>query len=150
MIEGFHCQLKASLQCSYNTLSGQIVLLGICTALKEHLQYTTAELVYRTTLRLPGEIFTNTGNSFDDPASYITRLKTSMSQVKSPPVCTHHQNSIHVSNYLSDCTHVFVRNNKVRSHYNHLTMAHSRCSNVTTNIVLYNYKIMQTLFHLID
>ena len=31
------------------------VLLAICSALKEDLQCTTAELVYGTTLRLPGE-----------------------------------------------------------------------------------------------
>jgi len=34
-----------------------MVLLGICTALKEDLHCTSSELVYETKLRLPGEYF---------------------------------------------------------------------------------------------
>ena len=89
------------------------MLLGVRTALKDDLQCTMAELVYVTTLCLPGEFLTTTSNSCDDPAGYITRLKASMSQVKPPPVRTLLQHNIHVSNYLSDCTHVFVRNDKI-------------------------------------
>ena len=85
LIERFHCQLKASLKCSSDsakwTDSLPLALLGIRTALKDDLQCTTVELVYGITLCLPGEFFTTTSNSCDDPASYITRLKASMSQV---------------------------------------------------------------------
>lgn len=35
-----------------------LVLLGIRTALKEDIASTAAEMVYGTTLRLPGEFFT--------------------------------------------------------------------------------------------
>ena len=90
------------------------MLLGIQTALKDDLQCTTAEFVYITTLCLPGKIFTTTSNSCDDPSSYVTRLKASMSQVKPPPVRTQLQHNTYMSNYLSDCTHVFVRNDKVK------------------------------------
>ena len=118
LLEIFYCQLKASLKCSFNSVkwtdSLPLVLLGIQTALKDDLQCATAELVYRTTLYLPGEFFSTTSNSCDDPASYVTRLKASMSQVKPPPVCTQLQNNTHVSNYLWDCTHIFVRNDKVK------------------------------------
>ena len=155
LIERFYRQLKASLKCSHNTVkwtdSLPLVLLGIRIALKDDLQCTTAELVYGTTLHLPGEFFTNTSNSCDDPASYVTRLKANMSQVKPPPVHTQLQNNTHVSNYLSDCTHVFVRNDKVKKPlqppYNGPFKV---CSNMTTNILLYNFQIAQTLFHLID
>ena len=85
LIERFHCQLKASLKCSSDsakwTDSLPLALLGIRTALKDDLQCTTVELVYGITLCLPGEFVTTTSNSCDDPASYITRLKASMSQV---------------------------------------------------------------------
>ena len=118
LIERFHRQLKASLKCSSNAVKWTdtlpIVLLGIRTTVKDDLQCTTAELVYGTTLRLPGEFFDNTNNSCDDPASYVTKLKASMSRVKPPPVRTQLQDKTHVNNYLSDCTHVFVRNDKVK------------------------------------
>ena len=91
-----------------------LVLLGIRTTVKDDLQCTTVELVYRTTLRLPGKFFNNTSNSCDDSASYVTKLKASMSRVKLPPVRTQLQDKTHVSNYLSDCTHVFVGIDKVK------------------------------------
>ena len=99
LIERFHRQLKAFLKCSSNsakwTDSLPLVLLDIRTALNDDLRCTTAELVYRTTLCLPDEFFTTTSNSCDDPASYITRLKASMSQVKPPPVHAQLQHNTH-------------------------------------------------------
>ena len=151
LIERFHKQLKASLKCSSNAVKWTdtllLVLLGICTTVKDDLQCTTAELVYGTTLCLPGEFFNSTSNSCDDPASYVTKLKASMSRVKPPPVRTQLQDNTHVSNYLLDCTHVFVRTDKV---YDHLKLVHSGCSNGIRNILLCNVKIAQTLFHLTD
>ena len=118
LIERFHRQLKASLKCSSNTVKWTdtlpLVLLGIHTTVKDNLQCTMAELVYGTTLCLQGEFFDNTNNSCDNPASYVTKLKASMSRVKPPPVRTQLQDKTHVSNYLSDCTHVFVRTDKVK------------------------------------
>ena len=79
LIERFHCQHKASLKCSSNSIrwtdSLPLVLLGIRTAVKDDLQCTTAELVYGTTSRLPGEFFTSTDTSLDDPTAYVTRLR---------------------------------------------------------------------------
>ena len=61
MFERFHRQLKASLRarttatCWTETLP--LVLLSIRTAVKGDLQASVAELLYGTTLRLPGEFF---------------------------------------------------------------------------------------------
>ena len=61
IIERFHRQLKASLKSYLDSTNWTsilpIVLLGIRTSLKDDLHCTTAELVYGTTLRLPGEFF---------------------------------------------------------------------------------------------
>ncbi|CAM1323272.1 Uncharacterised protein r2_g3179 [Pycnogonum litorale] len=59
LIERFHRQLKSSLK-AYNDPTRwsehlPIVLLGLRNAVKEDLQASPAELVYGTTLRLPGE-----------------------------------------------------------------------------------------------
>ena len=67
MVERFHRQLKAALKTQPNPSSWMnalpLVLLGIQTALKENISTTEAEMVYGTTLRLPGEFFTASTNS---------------------------------------------------------------------------------------
>ena len=61
LIERFHRQLKASLKAypdpTHWVDSLPLVLLGVRTAVKEDLSCSAAELVYGTTLRLPGEFF---------------------------------------------------------------------------------------------
>lgn len=58
LVERFHRQLKASLKCQPNPTQWvdglPLVLLGIRTTLKQDLHCSSAELVYGTTLRLPG------------------------------------------------------------------------------------------------
>ena len=61
LVEHLHHQLKASLMAHLPQTNWveflPLVLLGIRTALKEDIQQTSAELVYGTTLRLPGVFF---------------------------------------------------------------------------------------------
>ena len=61
LVEHFHQQLKTSLKAHQNTAhwvdSLPLVLLSIRSTLKEDLKCRAAELVYGTTLRLPGEFF---------------------------------------------------------------------------------------------
>ena len=59
MVECFHRQLKAALKAQPHpdswTTTLPLILLGIRTVLKQDLNSTAAEVVYGTTLRLPGE-----------------------------------------------------------------------------------------------
>lgn len=59
MVNHFHQQLKPALKAQPNINAWMetvpIILLGICTALKEDLNATMTEMVYGTTLCLPGE-----------------------------------------------------------------------------------------------
>ena len=119
IIELFHRQLKSSLK-SYPDSTNwtdilPIVLLGICTTLKDDLHYTTAELVYGTTLRLPGEFFDTScaNNAVPDPLCYVTKLKTAMQQLKAVLPRQHH-NKEFISKDLMTCTHVFVHRDAVR------------------------------------
>ena len=61
LLEQFHHQLKGALKVQLDvrswTESLSMILLGICTALKDDLHCTAAELVYGVSLRLPGEFF---------------------------------------------------------------------------------------------
>ena len=76
LVERFHRQLKASLKAqtdlSHWSEKLPLVLLAIRSVLKEYLHCTVAELVYGTTLHLPGEFFNSTGHTdIPDPASYV-------------------------------------------------------------------------------
>ena len=119
LIERFHRQLKTALkthpQPTSWTDSLPIVLLGIRTQLKDDLKCTTAELVYGTTLRLPGEFFDNSNaDLFPDPSSYVTKLKNMMIQLQPTPVCQQHKSKSYVSSHLTSCTHVFVRHDAIK------------------------------------
>ena len=118
LIERFHRQLKAALKSQPDptqwTEALPMVLLGIRTAVKEDSHCTAAEMVYGTTLRLPGEFFDSTpADQVVDPASYVSQLKTAMQQLRAAPPRTPHRKD-YVSNELSSCTHVFIRHDAVR------------------------------------
>jgi len=89
-----------------------MILLGICTSLKTDLRCTTTELVYGTTLRLPGQFFnTSTDITTTDPSDYVSKL---MYRLKAtPPRQPFYKNSA-VSSALSNCIHVFIHHDAVK------------------------------------
>ncbi len=118
MVERFHRQLKAALKAHDNPSAWMdslpLVLLGIRTALKEDVGATAAEMVYGTTIRLPGEFFMPAANpSSVDSSDYVSQLKTHMQQIRPSQPRTTSRKS-HVSEILSTCTHVFIRHDAVR------------------------------------
>jgi len=82
LVERFHRQLKAALKVSPHLDRWidmlLLALLRIRTSLKEDIKGTAAELLYGTSLCLPGEFFIRPVVSSMDPTSYITLLKSSM------------------------------------------------------------------------
>ena len=118
MIERFHRQLKAVLKAYLNTLdwvdSLPMALLGIRTTIKQDCHCTPAELVYGTTLRIPGEFFTpSPDTATPDPSSYVTKLKESMKYLRASP-SRQQQRSSYVSDNLQTCTHAFIRHDAIR------------------------------------
>ena len=119
LIERFHRHLKGALraQSLSHSWSESLpwVLLGIRTAIKEDLQFSTAELVYGTTLRLPGE-FISPSSSFSpsDYTDYITRLRSFMADLKAIPPRTVSTYPSFVHPTLTTTTHVFVRRDSVK------------------------------------
>eukprot|EP00731_Ephydatia_muelleri_P016142 Em0009g566a len=117
MVERFHRQLKAALKAQPQPDSWMdalpLVLLGIRTAVKEDLASTAAEMLYGTTLRLPGEFFTpSQPNSLPDPIDFVSNLRTRMQNIRSTPPRATQRNNITVG--LSTATHVFIRHDAVR------------------------------------
>ena len=118
MVERFHRQLKAALKTQPNPNAWMdtlpLILLGIRTALKEDLSATAAEMVYGTTLRLPGEFINpSPTTSLPDPSTFISQLKTYFRSTKPVlPRVTQQDSSIPPT--LSTTTHVFVRHDGIR------------------------------------
>ncbi len=78
-----------------------LALLGIHTALKTDIGCSTAELVFGTTLRLPGELFDpDASSSVREQTSYVTRLKTAMEKLRAVPPREQHARQSHISHDL--------------------------------------------------
>lgn len=114
MVERFHRQLKTALKCAPNPHlwvdNLPVVLLGIRTAIREDLKCSTAEMVYGTTLRLPGELFVPApSDTLGDPLSYVDTLRNLMQQLQyqRPRLPSNSPTFVHKD--LNNCTHVFVR-----------------------------------------
>ena len=109
--------MKGALKClpdpNHWTTALPLVLLGIRTTIEQDLKCIAAQMVYGTTLHLPGEFVTSTTNNMD-PISFATQLKTFMQQIKPPPVQRQQQRTSYVSDDLFNCTFVFVRHDGVK------------------------------------
>ena len=79
------------------------------------MQCSAAELVYGTSLRLPGEFFHHdVSDTIVEPTTLLTRLETTMRELRPVPVREQSQHNAYVSKDLASCTHVFMRNDAVR------------------------------------
>ncbi len=117
LVERLHRQLKGALkghpQQERWIEALPLVLLGIRTSLKEDRGCTTAELVYGTTLCLPGAFFSAQPINNDQPG-YVADLRSRMSFQKASPPRPRPGSIAHVSRALQEATHVFIRQDAVR------------------------------------
>lgn len=117
LIERQHRTLKAALKCRNNenwVIALPTILFGMRASLKEDIGASAAELVYGTTLRLPGEFFTtNPHTSINSAAGFADMIRSTMQDLK--PVETRNKSSrtVFVHDELHKCTHVFVRSDAV-------------------------------------
>ena len=118
MIERFHRQLKSILKSYPDTANWTtalpMALLGIRTAIKQDFHCTPSELVYGTTLRIPGEFVATSTVLSTDQANYAAKLKVVMQQLKAIPPRQPKYQHVNVSDLLQNCTHVFVRHDAIR------------------------------------
>ena len=87
LVERSHHQLKASLKAYHNPTAWMdalpLVFLSVRTALKADISSTAAEMVYGTTLRVPGKFFTTARPTLVvDPTDYISQLKAHMQVIR--------------------------------------------------------------------
>ena len=124
LVECMHCQLKTALRTHspsvHWTDSLPFVLLGMRSSLKEDIQGTNAELVYGTSLRLPGEYFTTTHpDDIPDPTSYVSQLQSAMRQLRVTTPPWDNNQKLHISPDLHSSSHVFIRWDSVKKALQH-------------------------------
>ena len=118
MVERFHRQLKSALKTQSTPETWMdslpLVLLGIRTSLKTDLNSTAAEMVYGSSLRLPGEFFQSSHHhSLPDQSDFVNRLRTHFRSLQTVPPRSATGIS-HIPPELSTSTHVFVRHDAIR------------------------------------
>ncbi|KAG8191400.1 hypothetical protein JTE90_010578 [Oedothorax gibbosus] len=115
LVEEFHRPLKAAIK-AYNTDRWSdalpTILLGFRTTFKDTLQATTSELVYGTTIRLPGEFFEPTPSE-TPPNQLVEDLREHFANIRPAPTSSHGKPKVFIHPHLHRCTHVFLRTDKV-------------------------------------
>lgn len=118
MVERWHRSLKTALKChaavdSKWTEILPTVLLGLRTSYKEDIKGSVAELVYGTTLRIPGEYFVSEEPS-GCPQMFAEKFRNYMRRVCPVPTAHYIRNKPFIHKELEDSSHVFVRVDKHR------------------------------------
>ena len=101
IIERLHRQLKSALKAR---LVGPAWMdeLPFCSAPKEDLGCSPSELVYGTTIRLPGEFFeTPTSSAEQDVSGLLAHLRSTMAALRPKETTHHRQHTIHMPVDLS-------------------------------------------------
>ncbi|XP_037557524.1 uncharacterized protein LOC119435543 [Dermacentor silvarum] len=117
MVERLHRQLKTALTTRLNCATWvdalPLVLLGLRAVLRADLQCSAEELVYGSSLSLPGDFFTSTQLSAQ-PQQFLQRLLDCVKDLRPTPPRPSRCNTIFVYPDLATSTHVFVRRDAVR------------------------------------
>jgi uncharacterized protein (DUF2267 family) len=117
MIERLHRTLKDALTTQESvrwSTKLPMVLLALRSTIKTDVGLAPAEMVYGTTLRLPGELF-HPAPPTAKPPEFITALRDAMAQLRPTPGTDHNtKRSIFVPSDLSNVSHVFLRIDAIR------------------------------------
>ena len=115
IVERLHRQMKAAIKCHETEAWAEIlpiILLEIRTAIKENLKAGPAELVYGTTIRLPGEFF----QAFQNMSclNFAEDLRKKMQKLKPVLGTRHEKRNVFIFKELPTSSHVFLRHNAAR------------------------------------
>lgn len=117
LVERFHRHLKASLAMRPNTTNWvdnlPLVLLLIRKVVKQDSGCTPAEIVFGTTLSLPGQYFHNKDDAHPT-TTFVQDLKARMSKLHFTPI-RQASRQVHIPKTLFDSEYVFVRDDAVKN-----------------------------------
>ena len=120
MVEHFHRRLNDALHATESIITWvealPLILLHLRSLFKPVFGISPAQMVYRTTLRLPGELVTFSP-VLPSTSVYVQQLQHVMQELQPPPV-DHHQSAVSSTGYiphgLRQAAHVFIRHDTVR------------------------------------
>lgn len=110
-------QLKSAIMCHETKRWVDVlptVRLKLRNSYKEDLQATCAELVYGTSLRIPGEFFIDNREEPRDPMNFAEDLRKFMRELRSTATLAHSKKAVFVQSSLTTCLHLFLRDDTVR------------------------------------
>lgn len=119
MIERFHRHLKSAFRaaCRNNNWHQQLpwILLGIRTSVKEDIGYSSSQLLFGQSLRLPGEFIINETNITTPTSEIAQKIRNSILQTSPKNIRVRRQTDIFVTQDIQSCSHVFILDEKVKS-----------------------------------
>ena len=115
MIERFHRHLKAALKARAGDWASQLplVLLALRSMPKEDLGATPSELLYGTTLRLPGDLVIGNQPINMEQSAYVRELRAGMKRLANVPPMYHDRPKSYLEPSLSTAKFVYVRRDAV-------------------------------------
>ncbi|GFT99811.1 retrovirus-related Pol polyprotein from transposon opus [Nephila pilipes] len=126
-VERLHRILKGVIKAHNNikwTESLPTVLLGLIAALRPDVNYTIAQMVSSTCIKLPGEFFVRPSINMDIQ-NFVTKLQQHMKDIKPLKPSSTRKQKYFVHKELKSCSHVFVRIDRVKKKLlNHHMKAH--------------------------
>ncbi|GFS77071.1 hypothetical protein TNCV_3757081 [Trichonephila clavipes] len=115
-VERLHRTLKGAIKAHNNirwTESLPTVLLGLRAAIRPDISYTIAQMVYGTSIKLPGEFFDPPTINMD-PQNFVAKLQQHMAELKPLKSPSNRKQNIFVHKDLKSCSHVFLRIDRVK------------------------------------
>ncbi|GFX70427.1 retrovirus-related Pol polyprotein from transposon opus [Trichonephila clavipes] len=115
-VERLHRTLKGAIKAHNNirwTESLPTVLLGLRAAIRSDISYTIAQMVYGTSIKLPGEFFYPPTINMD-PQNFVAKLQQHMAELKQLKSPSNRKQNIFVHKDLKSCSHVFIRIDRVK------------------------------------
>lgn len=114
MVERLHRQLKAALKARTSSPNWfqelPMVLLGMRSSWRVDPGCSPAELVYGSSLRIPGEFFQPHDTRTNEPdVPFLRQLQQTMRSIQPPPPRFHRQQNTYVPNNLASTEYVYVR-----------------------------------------
>ncbi|GFT72462.1 retrovirus-related Pol polyprotein from transposon opus [Trichonephila clavipes] len=115
-VERLHRTLKGAIKAPNNirwTESLPTVLLGLRAAIRPDISYTIAQMVYGTSIKLPGKFFDPPTINMD-PQNFVAKLQQHMAELKPLKPPSNRKQNIFVHKDLKSCSHVFIRIDRVK------------------------------------
>lgn len=118
MVERLHRQLKAALAAKLDRQHWveklPLVLLGLRSTVKEDLGFSAAEMVYGSTVRLPGEFFSDQTPSAPTASDHIEKLRAWLAQLRPTAPRIARNRKVFTFPDMDSATHVFVRHDATK------------------------------------